>query len=229
MFPKLTGGTTTLSTTTDRTIGSLNLAATAGIALDIPDGRTLHIDGGTANAGNVGGILISGSSATAIAASGTNHTGAVTVGMPNEPGELLVQQNSTAAALISASITDNGGTAYPVSLVKEGPGTLVLSGSNTYTGGTFVTEGVLDVTGADAIPSDTSLTVDPGCTFIFDPGLAVGNDSLALTRQAAYEALAAEIPPTSRNFTSVVPEPSTLALLAAGCVGLAVMAVQRRL
>ena len=74
VFPKLSGGTTTLSATS-RTISSLNLAPTSATTLNIPDGDTLHIDGGS-NGSDVGGILVSGSTAATIAASGTNHTGA---------------------------------------------------------------------------------------------------------------------------------------------------------
>ena len=76
--------------------------ATAAVALDIPDGRTLHIDGETDNGSNIAYLLVSGSSAATIAASGANHTGAITAGMPNQPAELLIQQNSTADADIGA-------------------------------------------------------------------------------------------------------------------------------
>jgi len=228
VYPKLTGGTTTLSASTDRTISTLNLAPTAAMALDIPDGRTLHIDGGTASGGNVISILISGSSLATIAASGTNGTGAITAGMANQSGEMVVQQNSTAAAVIGASITDNGSAAYPVMLMKEGPGALILSGSNTYTGGTFVECGVLDIADGNAIPPGTNLTVGSGGTLIFDPGFIAGNYNPAFSGQAAYGPGPAQIPVTAQNSVSTVPEPGALALLAAGCVGLVVMSFQRR-
>ena len=203
----------------------VSFAPTSSTTLNIPDGSTLHIDGG-ASGGNVAGILFSGSTAATIAG-GTNQTGAIAVGLPNQPGELFVEQNSTAAAAISASIPDNGGPAYPVALVKEGAGTLILSGSDTYTGGTYLMDGDLDLASGSALPAGTHLMVGGGCTFIFDPELAGGDCSPGFSQQAACGAWPAETP-TSQNSTSTVPEPGALTLLEAGCAGLAVMAIQRR-
>ena len=83
-------------------------------------------------------------------------------------------------------------------LLKVGTGTLVLSGINTYTGSTTVEAGTLLVTSSTALPSGTSLTVGAGGTFIFDPSVA-GSPVVA-----------------SQGQTAAVPEPGTLALLAAG-------------
>jgi len=76
---------------------------------------------------------------------------------------------------------------------------LILSGSNSYGGGTTVSDGTLIVINSNAIPAETSLTVGAGGTFIFDPSQAS-----ALAASAAI----------------AVPEPGTLVLLAAGVVGL---------
>jgi autotransporter-associated beta strand protein len=48
------------------------------------------------------------------------------------------------------------------SLTKTGAGTLVLSGSNAYQGGTVVNAGVLQVVGSSAFPAHTSLTIASG-------------------------------------------------------------------
>jgi autotransporter-associated beta strand protein len=78
-------------------------------------------------------------------------------------------------------------------------GTLILSGSNnSYLGGTTVDAGTLTVTNAAALPDGASLTVGAGGTFIFDPSAAGA--------------------PVASSTISPVPEPGTLALLAAGLV-----------
>jgi autotransporter-associated beta strand protein len=81
--------------------------------------------------------------------------------------------------------------------VLDGPGTLVLSGTNSYTGGTTVEAGTLIVTSNTALPDGSSLTVGAGGTFLFDPS-------------------AAGSPVANSSATVAVPEPGTLALLIAG-------------
>ncbi len=66
----------------------------------------------------------------------------------------------------SGSISGNEG------LIKLGPGELILSGSDTFDGGTTVEAGTLIATNSNAIPRETSLTVGPGGIFVFDPSQA---------------------------------------------------------
>jgi autotransporter-associated beta strand protein len=88
-------------------------------------------------------------------------------------------------------------------LTTAGPGLLILSGDNTYGGGTAVDAGTLDVANSDALPDGTSLTVGAGGPFAPDfsagaePGKAAGG---AASPGAAVAA---------------VPEPGSLALLLA--------------
>jgi fibronectin-binding autotransporter adhesin len=100
----------------------------------------------------------------------------------------------------SAAITGNG------VLVQAGSGTLVLTGTNTYSGGTIVENGILTTQSPTALPSGTNLTVGQGASSLFSPALAT--------------------PQVTHSDVVAVPEPGTAALLAAGVV--MVMCFRRR-
>jgi autotransporter-associated beta strand protein len=82
-------------------------------------------------------------------------------------------------------------------LEKAGPGTLILSGSDSYTGGTYVNSGTLIVAAGSGLPDGTSLAVGAGATLIFDLPVAGS-------------------PVTDAAAGAAVPEPATLWLLMAG-------------
>ena len=105
------------------------------------------------------------------------------------PVSLTVTQSGTTT--FSGSI-QNG--ASPTALVMDGTGKLVLSGSDTYTGGTVVESGKLVIANPYAIESGTKLIV--------------GNPA----RFAAAIPAAAE----AQTAPTAVPEPGTLFLLFAG-------------
>ena len=105
------------------------------------------------------------------------------------------------------------------SLIQSGPGKLILTGSNTYSGGTTVSGGVLMVLSPWALPSGGNLVVGAGGAFLACPdSLAPGSSSdPAISSFSAIDTFAAASQPAS----SPVPEPSTLLLmLAAGGSGL---------
>ena len=139
---------------------------------------------------------------------------------------------SVLTLMTSGSTTFSGtidGTVAPISLVMSGSGTqvlagsllgpgslsvnsgtLILSGTNTYTGGTDVAGGTLTVNTSAALPAGTSLTVGAGGTFIFDPSVSGS-------------------PVVGSQAVAAVPEPGTLALLAAGlALGAGIMWRKRR-
>ena len=63
----------------------------------------------------------------------------------------------------SSTATMSGTLSGPAGgLIKDGPGTLILSGTNTYMGGTEVVAGTLVLADADALASGTSLSVGAG-------------------------------------------------------------------
>ncbi len=99
---------------------------------------------------------------------------------------------------ISESPIDSG-----FSVALSGGGTLVLSGSNSYTGSTDVDAGTVCVTEASALPDGTALTIGAAGVFIFDPS-AIGAVPLA----DADGTIAA-------NRAAAVPEPGIAGLLAA--------------
>ncbi len=122
-------------------VNSLKIIADSAINTDMDlGGNTLTITSG--------GLLFTGSNDFTI--SDGSITSRLTATNQNAGGvnDLIIQQySSTNTLTISASITDNTGSASPgsVSLTKAGPGTLVLTGANTYTGHTFLDGGILSL------------------------------------------------------------------------------------
>ena len=113
-----------------------------------------------------------------------------------------------------SGLIQNSNPAGILSLTKVGSGTLTLSGTNTYTGGTTVNNGTLIATNSQAIADGTNL-------YVGDPA------SLALLPAATVPAAA--IPsaaPAMASAVTAVPEPGTVALVAAA---IAVLAFYRRM
>ena len=136
-------------------------------------------------------------------------TGVVALG-----GAMLIVGGNNASTTFAGTIADAGGASPSTGgrLVKIGSGTLVLSGTDSYSGGTDVVSGTLVAATADAIPDDTSLTIGAGGTFIFDPS------------QAAAPVVGSAI---AAGSASAVPEPGTLVLLVVGALA-AFIAWRRR-
>ncbi|MGO9107658.1 MAG: autotransporter-associated beta strand repeat-containing protein [Thermoguttaceae bacterium] len=102
----------------------------------------------------------------------------------------------------TSSITDNGGNCSLT--LSASNGTLVLSGSDNYGGGTIVTAGTLDATNCGALP-------DGG-------GLTIGTNAMSIFAGAALPRSAAPL-----------PEPGTLVLLiAAVCSAAAYQCMRAR-
>ena len=100
--------------------------------------------------------------ATAEAVTLNGGTLATSIGTSNFAGPVTLGANSN---------VDVGGTQLTLSgaisgtgfgIAKEGSGTLVLTGANTYTGGTVVSAGVLQMGASNAMPPFRSLTVNGG-------------------------------------------------------------------
>jgi len=108
---------------------------------------------------------------------------------------------------ISGSISGAG------ALIVDAAGTVVLSGVNSYTGGTTVAAGTLVVTQSSAIAAGTHLTVGAGGVFVFDPSSSAGSASSSLsTSPSSVVSIKSALPP-ARNV--VVANVATAPLQAA--------------
>ncbi|MGA2259221.1 MAG: autotransporter-associated beta strand repeat-containing protein, partial [Thermoguttaceae bacterium] len=182
-----TGNPLTITLDSPQTIGTLILgnsaSNTAGYTISSGSAGTLTLNNLTAGAQ----IFITG---------GSNAISANIILADN----LWISPSAGTTLLISGNVSES--TAGQ-SLTLSGPGTLVLSGSNSYTGGTTVCAGTLKIESSAAIPSDTSLTVGAGGTLVFDP-------------EASYRSPALLLTDTLSSTVSPVPEPGTLTLLFLG-------------
>ncbi|MGC3967999.1 MAG: autotransporter-associated beta strand repeat-containing protein [Pirellulales bacterium] len=97
--------------------------------------------------------------------------------------EGLVYVGGTSAGTATATISSPITTTAANALTKFGPGTLVLSGANTYTGATNVNEGTLKLGAENALPGGVLRSVAYGTTLTIGPDavfdMADFNQSLA--------------------------------------------------
>jgi len=104
-----------------------------------------------------GGVVLSGNQA--LGGTGTGGTGQGSGGgISNLSGNIVFAPSLLTTQTVADPIAGGGG------LMKEGQGTLTLSGTNSYTGTTLVQQGVLAVGNSNALGSGP-LTVDPGAAF----------------------------------------------------------------
>src|SRR5262249_44391503 len=79
--------------------------------------------------------------------------GSITAGGPvlGTPGEIVLKINNTSettgSLILESKIVDNGSGA--VTLVKDGPGAAKIDGHNSYSGGTYILEGRLQLSGTE--------------------------------------------------------------------------------
>ncbi len=217
-----TGGPATVNGTLNLGGFDTNLSALTGsgaVNNDSASGITLTVDsgafGGTIENTGGGSLALEKSGIGELILSGSNtFTGSTTV----DGGTLQIGNGGSGESLASLSISISGGASLVFgqsdsmtysgdiggggSLTLDGPGILILSGSNTYTGGTIVDGGTLEITGSNALPSGTALTVGAGAASLF-----------------GSPAVGAPMMP--------VPEPGALALLAVAVIATAAWGLSR--
>jgi len=135
---------------------------------DVEVGRRIQIGNGTAGA-QTGSAVIENESATGrlvFTNAIFNADGADALGLGNAntaaARTLTLRGSSTLSNTISGSILDNStATGGTIGVIKEGAGRWVLSGSNSYSGGTTVSAGTLVLGHANALSSG-GVTVNGG-------------------------------------------------------------------
>ncbi|MES2595880.1 MAG: autotransporter-associated beta strand repeat-containing protein [Verrucomicrobiota bacterium] len=144
------GGTTT---------GTLRLTGAATVAFNATTQGTFTLAGG--------GILVTpAAGATAIGA--TNRRGTLS----SSTNELVIHQNSTAGALSIHSLIPD--TVAGTSVIKSGDGNLILTGTNTYTGNTYINGGTVTVAAAANLGAVTTDIFIHGGTLALSSGGTLG-------------------------------------------------------
>ncbi len=196
------------------TAGSIAQSGTGSYSLTMSgNGGTLLLSGSNTYSGDTtisGGTLAVTNPASLGAANGSLSIGPatleVTSGFSSTRNIALTDPQATIQVDPSVTYSNAGAISGTGGLNKTGAGELVLSSSDTYSGGTVVEAGTLEVTSTSALPTGTSLIVGARGTLAFDPSVAAAS--------------AADAP-------AAVPEPSTLALLSAGAISLVAYAWRR--
>ncbi len=196
--------------------------------------------------------LSNGTADVSIADSGGNQTIAVPVVLGNN---LSVSATTGSRLTISGPISQTGtGT----SVTLSGGGVLILSGSDTYTGGTTISDGTIEFADAAALPTKGIINVGRSGTvsllgLLVIPGVVGPDDSQVAMDMAAEPANTVAVATTSPAIAggavaggggeasfggmdsiveaaaaAAVPEPSTFTLLGVGAIGLFAWTRRRR-
>ena len=131
-FQQITGAVTAQNTATLVTIDDVG-----DNSVTLNSGQTLTLNG-FLKAGNTAGV-------TGTIGGGT--------GIKSASGQELAIRTNQAndSLLISTNILTNGGSSAVDVLTKSGAGTLTLTGANTYTGGTYIDGGILNINADGAL------------------------------------------------------------------------------
>lgn len=147
----ITSGITTTELLADATVSSLRIAHSQA---------TLITQGTTPVMLTAGGILVAstvGANTTTISVGTLRAAPSTVSGNPDFP---IIQNNTAAPLVISSNISNSlstTGAAATVSVVKAGPGLLVLNGANAFTGNLRVYEGAVQFTGGSISSSSDFL------------------------------------------------------------------------
>ena len=215
-------GNSTVAITLDTpvTLGTLQLGnstGTGGYTINGTLTNTLTFDNGTGTA--------------VLSASNGDHTLATPITLNSS---LSVSPSAGALIAISGNIGQKAG--FTASLTLANSGELVLSGSDSYQGGTIVDNGKLVFTSSAAVPAGGALIVGAGGVVAFDPSVTAGAVELVSSQQVVTAGPMATAPMATAEVAAIastvhaagaveaVPEPGTLALLLAALGGALVWA-----
>jgi autotransporter-associated beta strand protein len=182
---------TTQNDVTEWVVGQnvINTGAFTGTVLNCNNIGSLTFDAATAATVNIGAdrtLNISSGAIVVNASVGANDStisgGAIAGATSGVLGELIVYQNNTAGRLvINSNIVGSGG------ITKNGLGTLVLGGDNTFTATAQVAlnEGTLRLVGGRALGDTTTLNMRSGTTLEVAGNETIGSLGLSATNVAA--------------------------------------------
>jgi len=179
--PLILSGTNTNAGGTSISAGLLKLGSTTALGATA---GTFTIAGGTLDSGTANLVIANNNPQTwsgNFTFLGTNNlnlgTGAVSLNAAART--VTTNGGSLSGNGLSATLTVGGNISNGTVLTKGGGGMLVLGGSNSYTGGTSVTGGILDFRSLNAMPTSGNLTVSS--TAGAGIALAVGTGGFATT------------------------------------------------
>jgi autotransporter-associated beta strand protein len=203
-----TGVPVTITLDTPQTLGVLTLG-------DSTNNSTAYtLAPGVSGSGSLTMATSDGSAAQIVVTGGSQTISANVV----LAGSLTIAPTAGSTLVISGSVNDSASIAG--SLLLNDAGTLILSGSNGFTGGTVVTNGTLVLTNNEALAGGSSLTIGDASAFAGGPGGA-GSDTGAISSGLNE-------PLTASPSITPVPEPGTLVLLSAAGVLAAGWSIRRR-
>ncbi|RBP44617.1 putative secreted protein with PEP-CTERM sorting signal [Roseimicrobium gellanilyticum] len=157
-----TSGNITLAAATTQ-INTLQMDASDGPAIIDPTTSATDV---LMIGGDAGGAILQTAASGGLTIGASAGDGRLTTGgtANTTPAALHIINESIANALtINAIITNNGASNTDlVSIVKSGAGKLVLTGTNTYTGGTRIEEGILRAEAAAALGGGGTVTIAGG-------------------------------------------------------------------
>ncbi|MBU8542619.1 MULTISPECIES: autotransporter domain-containing protein [Roseomonadaceae] len=154
-----------------------NAGSTGVFAIGALEGEAAAAAAGSIHAGTNGIVFGAGNGRLVINHTGTNYTLGANITAPvNTAGQINV---------LSGNTTLSGDISGAVTLNKAGLGTLILIGTNTYTGGTYINEGTLQIgnggtTGSliGTIHNNANLVFNRSDNYLF-PGTITGNGAVS--------------------------------------------------
>jgi autotransporter-associated beta strand protein len=154
----------------------------SGASLQLAGGITIGAEAlslsgnGTANNGalrnNSGDNTYNGNITLAAASRISSEAGSLTVG-----GNVTLASNTLTVATSAGNATFSGRISGTGSLVKDGAGTQVLSGNNTYTGTTTVNSGTLQANAANALGATSQVLMNNGGSFLVSASDSVSDNA----------------------------------------------------
>jgi len=189
----LTGGIAGLNYGTTGTNTLIIQGSTAGVGVEsgvIADSPGTSVTGTLLQAAGSGQSYLYVANASGLFSTGVT-VSATTGGTGTVSGIVgdyvsLGGQNLSSALAAGSVVTFGGGAVVPTGVTKKGTGTWILSGNNSYTGSTTVSNGILNIQNSNALGSTTvGTSVASGATLQLQGGISVGNEALTIAGTGA--------------------------------------------